>query len=203
VSIQIDPYYFSKKKRVFDLCLAIALLIFLLPVTFVISLSVLITIGWPIIFIQKRIGQHKTVFSIFKFRTMYAGADQDQKKLHQYNESPFPAFKMSNDPRFVGVGKFLSKTGLDELPQLINILKGDMSFIGPRPLPIKEAAKLTGSWDFRYEVRPGVISYWALSDKRHKSLRHWQRLERETLTEANVIKDLKILSQTFFIPLKA
>lgn len=139
---------------------------------------------------------------MIKFRTMYIGAHSDQKKYWKLNESPFPAFKLGNDPRFVGIGRWLSKTGLDELPQLINIIKGEMSLIGPRPLPISEAKKMTGSWNFRYKVKPGVISIWALSDKRHKSLRDWQRLEIQTVQEGSLGNDIKVLKRAMNVVFK-
>lgn len=135
---------------------------------------------------------------------MYKNAHKDQKKYWSKNESPFPAFKLANDPRFVGIGKWLSKTGLDELPQLINILKGEMSLVGPRPLPISEAKKMTGSWDFRYTVKPGVVSEWAVSDKRHKSLRDWKNLETSTLKTGGLIKELRVITLCLrqLIPIK-
>lgn len=156
--------------------------------------------GWPVFFIQTRIGKDKKKFNIIKFRTMYLNAHQDQRKYWKYNESPFPTFKLSSDPRFVGIGRWLSRTGLDELPQLINILKGEMSFIGPRPLPVSEAERLTGSWDFRYKIRPGIISLWALSDKRFKSLKHWQDLEKKTASKASLRSDIQLIREAIRIP---
>jgi lipopolysaccharide/colanic/teichoic acid biosynthesis glycosyltransferase len=196
----IHPYYFSSRKRILDITLACILLVGLLPVLTGIALVILITSGWPAIFSQQRVGKDKKIFTMYKFRTMYVGAHKDQKKYAKLNESPFPAFKLTNDPRFVGIGKWLSKTGLDELPQLINILKGEMSFIGPRPLPISEAKKLTGSWDFRYQVKPGVLSLWALSDKRHKSLRNWQSLEKKTFLKGSISHELSLISEALKIP---
>lgn len=192
----ISDYYFSRKKRLFDAVLACICIVVLSPIFCIISVGIVVTSGFPIVFSQQRVGKDKKVFLIYKFRTMYKNAHIDQKKFWKFNESPFPAFKLSNDPRFVGIGRWLSKTGLDELPQLVNILRGEMSFIGPRPLPIAEAKKLTGSWNFRYAVRPGIISLWALSDKRHKSLKHWQKLEKETLKKASIFHDFQQLLST-------
>ena len=103
-------------------------------------------------------------------------ADLHKKNLSKLNEAPFPMFKIAKDPRYVGIGRLLSRSGLDELPQLINILRGEMSFIGPRPLPLAEAAELSTAWNFRYRVRPGILSEWAVSEKRHTSLAHWRNL---------------------------
>lgn len=193
LEVEISPYFLSRRKRVFDLFMSVVLLIVLLPAFAIISFLILITSGWPVFFIQKRVGRDKKVFKIIKFRTMYNNAHIDQKKYWKLNESPFPAFKLSDDPRFVGIGKWLSKTGLDELPQLVNIIKGEMSLVGPRPLPPLEAKKMTGSWDFRYKVRPGVVSLWALSDKRHKSLRDWKNLEIATIKTGSLTKELKVI----------
>lgn len=200
--VKISPYFLSRQKRVFDFVISIFLLIVLSPVFVTLSLLTLITSGLPIFFIQDRVGKDKHVFKMIKFRTMYKNAHKDQKKYWKLNESPFPAFKLTNDPRFVGIGKWLSKTGLDELPQLINIIKGEMSIVGPRPLPPLEAKKMTGSWNFRYKVKPGVISLWALSNKRHKSLRDWKNLEEETLKKSGIKNDIKIILQSMKIPLK-
>ncbi len=138
---------------------------------------------------------------MIKFRTMYKGAHQDQKKLIKKNESPFPTFKISDDPRFIGIGKFLSKTGMDEIPQLINILKGEMSLIGPRPLPVEEASNLPTHWQIRHTVRPGILSLWALSKSRHSSKELWEELETETLKFSSVKKDVRILLRALEIPL--
>lgn len=193
--VVIAPYFFSRRKRVFDIVTSSLLLILLSPLFVIISVLIVVTSGWPILFVQNRVGKDKKVFRMIKFRTMYIDAHKDQKKYWKQNESPFPAFKLTNDPRFVGIGKWLSRTGLDELPQLINIVKGEMSLVGPRPLPISEAKKMTGSWNFRYRVKPGVVSLWALSGKRHKSLRDWKRLEVETVQKGTLFQNLKLLFQ--------
>ena len=202
MDVLIHPYYFSRQKRILDITLACILLVGLSPLLVGIMMTILFTSGWPAVFAQQRVGKDKHIFTMYKFRTMYVGAHKDQKKYAKLNESPFPAFKLANDPRFVGIGKWLSKTGLDELPQLMNILRGEMSLVGPRPLPISEAKKLIGSWNFRYKIKPGVLSLWALSDKRHKSLKHWQKLEVLALRQGSVWDDLNIISQSIKVPLK-
>ena len=170
------------------------------PIIIILSLIIGATVGMPIFFIQKRTGQHQKVFSMIKFRTMYHNAHRDQKKFTDQNESPFPAFKITNDPRFVGIGRALSKTGLDEIPQLLNIIRGEMSLIGPRPLPVKEALALPPHWQHRHLVKPGILSLWALAPERHKSLPAWKKLELETLKEGSVKHDLKILWQSLSVP---
>lgn len=102
-------------------------------------------------------------------------------------------FKAADDPRFVGIGRFLSHTGLDELPQLWHIIKGDMSLVGPRPLPVYEANKLDSSWDFRYRVRPGVFSQWSGSEEKYNSLEKWKSLEKATFKKGSIWTDLYLI----------
>jgi lipopolysaccharide/colanic/teichoic acid biosynthesis glycosyltransferase len=188
------------RKRFFDFSLAILLLILLSPLLVLIATIILLLSGKPIFFQQKRMGQRQQKFTMIKFRTMYHQAHRDQKKFAKQNESPFPAFKITNDPRFVGIGRMLSKTGLDEIPQLINIIRGEMSFIGPRPLPISEAIALPLHWHHRHLVKPGILSLWALAPERHKSLLAWKKLEIETLSHGSVKHDLQILWKSLAVP---
>jgi len=118
------------------------------------------------------------------------------KPLIRYgNEAPEPMFKMQDDPRFVGIGRWLSRSGLDELPQLFNILRGNMSFVGPRPLPVEEAAALPASWEFRYQVRPGLVSEWVLSEKKYGSLRDWREAEATSLVTGSITHDIALLAR--------
>ena len=184
--VKVHPHYLSQLKRLFDLVLAILLSIFISPIILMISLIVLITAGFPIIFKQKRTGQNGKTFTIFKFRTMKKNASLIKHKYLKMNEAPKPMFKIHNDPRFVGFGQFLSKSGFDKIPQLLNVIKGEMSFVGPRPLPVKEALALPKSWKyFREKVRPGVFSEWTLAEERHSSLKKWRMLEEKTLKKNN------------------
>lgn len=127
---------------------------------------------------------------------MTVGAEKQKKTLLGQNEAPWPMFKMKDDPRFTLLGKFLSRSGLDELPQLINILRGEMSLVGPRPLPLAEAKKLDKEWEFRYQVKPGVISLWAIDPKRYFSLEKWRKLEENTLRDGSIAKDVLLLVAT-------
>ncbi|MDQ3008610.1 MAG: sugar transferase [bacterium] len=194
--VRIAPYYFSQRKRVFDILVSIFLLLLLTPFIVIISLVIFVTVGSPILFLQQRRGYHKEPFQIFKFRTMYHNAEKDRNKLKKHNDAPEPMFKMNRDPRFVGIGHFLSTTGIDETPQLLNILKGEMSFVGPRPLPMIEALKLTAEWDFRYQVRPGIFSLWAFSDDKYTSLDTWKQLEERSLRDSSFSKDCYLMAKT-------
>lgn len=173
------------------------LLIGLSPLLLLIVALVLITAGPPILFCQKRTGKNGKTFMIYKFRTMEKNAVMLKPKYQHLNEAPVPMFKIHNDPRFVGIGRFLSRSGLDELLQLWNILKGEMSFVGPRPLPIQEAVSLSADWrQWREQVRPGVFSKWALSGERHESLNHWKQFEQETLKFGSVAADISYVILT-------
>lgn len=151
------------------------------------------TTGSPILFWQKRLGLHKQPFNMLKFRTMHLDAEDRKTKLAHLNEAPWPMFKMRNDPRFTRIGRYLSHLGIDELPQFFHVLTGKMSFIGPRPLPLSEAQQLPRNWNFRYKVKPGILSEWALSPDRYLSLNHWRKLEIETLKKGSLINDIKMI----------
>ena len=190
-------YYGSWQKRAFDVVLSCILLILLSPILLILSLIVLLTAGWPIFYRQKRFGQDKQNFYLLKLRTMYVGAEKNQWRYQDENLAPTPMYKNWNDPRFVGGGRFLAKSGLDELPQLWNILRGEMSFVGPRPLPMYEAKKLGSDWDFRYQVKPGIFSDWSLAlNKRYQSLVQWKKLEKTTLNKGGLSYELKVIVQT-------
>lgn len=198
----IHPYYFSRQKRIFDFFGALILLIILFKPLLILGLIIFATIGWPIIFTQSRTGRNGEIFTLFKFRTMKKNAEQIKHLYKNKNEAAKPMFKIHNDPRFVGIGKFLSRSGLDELPQLLNILKGEMSFVGPRPLPVKEASSLSPTWKkMREQVRPGVFSEWSLAYDRHSNLKKWKSLEEKTLKKGSTLSDLSLMVKVILIQL--
>lgn len=190
------PYYFGLKKRLFDVLVAGGVLIISLPIWIFVSVGIVLDSGWPIFFRQKRFGRAKQVFWMWKFRTMRPNAEHGVSRLQSRNQAPLPMFKIVDDPRFTRFGRWLSRTGIDELPQLINILKGEMSWVGPRPLPVDQARLLPKSWEFRYAVRPGLLSLWAIDPERYTSLRAWRKLELQTLQQGGLIFDLHLLWQT-------
>lgn len=168
----------------------------LFPLLLVVSSVILITAGWPVFYTQNRYGQNKKVFKILKLRTMYVGAEKNQWRYREDNMAPEPMYKNWYDPRFVGVGRWLSKTGVDELPQLINIAKGEMSLVGPRPLPVYEAKELPADWDFRSEVKPGVFSEWSATRGQADTLAAWKKLERQTLRRGGLNYELSVIKNT-------
>ena len=125
---------------------------------------------------------------------MLNGAEKWQRALQPWNESVLPMFKMRKDPRFTPIGRILSLTGLDETPQLFNIIRGEMSFVGPRPLPVQENKLLDSTWKYRQSTLPGIFSEWAISDQKHSTTEAWQNLEKKTLKEINSpAKDLLLM----------
>ncbi len=192
------------KKRFLDIYLTLVLLIITIPLFLISYLPLIFVIGSPIIFKQKRLGKNKKEFIIYKIRTMKKNSSLKKPYLNKLNIAPKPMFKIKNDPRFHKLGKFLSHSGLDELPQFINIIKGEMSLVGPRPLPTKEAKQLNHSWDFRYQVLPGIISPWAVSPNRYQSLTTWKKLEKQTVEQVlgySVKQDLLLIIQATWLVL--
>jgi lipopolysaccharide/colanic/teichoic acid biosynthesis glycosyltransferase len=196
-------YHLSWRKRLFDVFFSATFLCVLTPVLLGIVAVIFFTAGYPVLFWQERMGHNKRPFKMLKFRTMSHGAEKKKRYLEKYNEAPWPMFKMMNDPRFTRFGRFLSRTGLDELPQLFQVLTGQMSLIGPRALPTKESLKLPKNWDFRYKVRPGIISDWAVATDRYRSLRRWRELEMLTVQRSSLREELDIVWQSIVFLVKS
>lgn len=198
----LSIYHFSFEKRLLDIFIAGLGVIILFPLFCVISLMILVFSGYPIFFKQKRSGLNGKPFYILKFRTMKNGAERVQYRYKELNEADGPVFKIYNDPRFTKIGKALSRTGLDELPQLINVLKGDMSLVGPRPLPIREAQRLTKEQKVRELVKPGVTSLWVIKGSHILSFKEWMELDKKYVKSACLSLDMEIIYKTFLMLLK-
>lgn len=176
--------------------IALLLLIILLPLFFVLFILVKVTSSGPFIFRQKRMGKDRKIFTLYKIRTMIKDADWQKKRYLHLNEADGPVFKIRNDPRFTRVGKFLTHTGLDELPQLINIVKGEMSFVGSRPLPVDEAKKIPVKYAKRFSVLPGMTSLWVIRGSHALSFRKWMESDLEYIDRKSVWLDIKIIFLT-------
>lgn len=166
------------------------------PLQIVIALCVLIGSGWPIFYRQKRVGRNEKIFTLYKFRTMRHDAEMIKPSLARLNESKGPVFKIHNDPRFTSVGKWLSHTGLDELPQLWNVLHGDMALFGPRPLPIEEEKKLKPWMRVRHNVLPGIISPAILSGRYHEDFVAWMKSDVWYAKHKTTQGDLMLLGRS-------
>lgn len=193
-------------KKVFSQFLlkgaVVGIIIFILPLWVLISALILITSGWPIIFAQKRVGINGKVFTLYKFRTMAKGAHKLQKHYSNQNQADGPVFKIYDDPRFTKVGKFLSHTGLDELPQLYNILRGDIAIIGPRPLPVTEAKKLKSWQRERQVITPGIISPWILDGYHSRSFNEWMRSDLDYIKNRSLSYDVYLFLRSTFLIIK-
>ncbi|MCH7730066.1 sugar transferase [Patescibacteria group bacterium] len=198
-----SPYHFSFEKKLFDFILSVFGLVALSPILIVISIMIKLTSKGPVFFTQKRVGKDGRVFTFIKFRTMVLGAERLKWRYRHLNEADGPVFKIKDDPRFTNVGKFLARTGLDELPQLINVLKGDMSLVGPRPLPVPEAKKLTPSQKERELVKPGITSNWVVKGAHNLSFDEWMRLDIDYVENGSLFVDLKVLVLTATLILKS
>jgi len=147
-------------------------------------------------------GKNKKIFEIYKIRTMVEDAENQKSKIKDQNEADYPAFKIHNDPRYTKLGKFLAHTALDEIPQLINIVKGEMAFVGPRPLPVGEAKKVPAKYKKRFSVRPGMTSDWIIKGADHTSFEKWMMLDLDYVKNKSIWRDLIILLKTAGMILK-
>jgi lipopolysaccharide/colanic/teichoic acid biosynthesis glycosyltransferase len=168
------------------------LFVFTLPIQLVISVCIFLTSGPPIFFLQRRTGKNGKSFTLYKFRTMIVGSEREQQRYARLNEANGPVFKIRNDPRYTPFGRFLSHTGLDELPQLVNILNGDMALFGPRPLPIHEAKNLLPWQRERHSIKPGILSPWVLDGYHKKRFDDWMRSDLAYVENKSFIYDLKL-----------
>jgi lipopolysaccharide/colanic/teichoic acid biosynthesis glycosyltransferase len=182
--------------------LSLAGLIILFPLYLIVSLTIVVFSGFPVFFVQKRIGLNGIKFGIIKFRTMQKNASKNRYKYANMNQADGPVFKIFNDPRFTTVGKILSRYGLDELPQLINVIKNDLSLVGPRPLPVYEANKLSATQKVRELVKPGITSLWVINGSHTLSFKKWMELDKEYLRNASLLGDIKIIVKTLIVLLK-
>jgi len=155
---------------------AVLILLVLGPLMIMVSLLIWVFSGWPVFFCQDRVGYRGKIFRIIKFRTMHRNAETIKERLGPLNEADGPVFKIRNDPRYTGIGRFLSHSGLDELPQIINVIRGEMEFVGPRPLPVEEAYEICDKYRKRREsVRPGIVSPWLFEGYHNLSFEEWMK----------------------------
>ena len=173
------------------------LLVLLSPLMLVIALLIKCTSSGPVFFIQERIGINRQPFRMFKFRTMHNRAEELQAQIEEFNESGEGLFKIRNDPRITRIGTFLRRFSLDELPQLINVIKGDMNLIGPRPLPRRDFANYYEEWHYsRHSGLPGLTCLWQVSGRSDISFHNMCILDDYYLRNQSLVMDLKILVRT-------
>ena len=179
-------------KRFTDIVCSLAALILLSPILLITAIAIFIDDPGPVLFRQERVGKNGK-FTIYKYRSMVVDAEKIKDKLKELNQDKGANFKIDHDPRITRVGNFLRKTSIDELPQLLNILKGDMSIIGPRPFIEEEQQNLPSD---RLLVKPGLSCYWQIGGKNSLSLPQQIELDRKYIRERSVIVDFKIIVLT-------
>lgn len=187
---------FPRWKRAIDIIGASIALVCLSPQIILVALLIKATSRGPILFTQLRGGRGGVPFKVYKFRTMVVDAEARKAELLHLNERSGPAFKMKKDPRVTPVGRFLRATSMDELPQFFNVLMGDMSIVGPRPLPIAECHKFDQWHRRRLEVKPGLTCIWQVSARENQSFDHWVRQDIEYIENLSFWLDLKLILKT-------
>ncbi|GIW65468.1 MAG: hypothetical protein KatS3mg093_447 [Candidatus Parcubacteria bacterium] len=186
----------------FERFLAVLLLILLFPVFLILYILVKLDSSGSFLFRQLRAGKNRKPFLMFKIRTMVENAEELKQELLTKNEADGPVFKIRNDPRFTRVGRIISRIGIDELAQLINIAKGEMSFVGPRPLLLPEAAALPKEYNKRFKVKPGIFSSWVAEGAFHNDFDRWMKFDLQDVENKNLWYDLKIVVKSLRFWLK-
>jgi len=188
--------YQTTLKRLLDVVLASLGLIASLPLWLLIAIAIRLDSPGPAIFVQERVGLHGSRFRFYKFRSMYLDAERRLGELQAHNEISGPVFKMRSDPRVTRVGGWLRRTSLDELPQLFNVLKGDMSLVGPRPPLPNEVEQYRPTDAVRLNVKPGLTCLWQIRGRSNVGFDEWMELDREYVHNISLVLDLRILVAT-------
>jgi exopolysaccharide biosynthesis polyprenyl glycosylphosphotransferase len=190
-------------KRILDVILSALGLLFLAPVFLIVAVLIKVTSEGPVFFLQNRLGLNKRRFRLYKFRTMVAEAERQQAALEHLNEQQGPVFKIQADPRIIPIGRILRKSSIDELPQLFNVLKGEMSLVGPRPLPVRDYEGFDQDWQRRrFSVRPGITCLWQISGRNSIGFDKWMELDIRYIDEWSLWLDLQILAGTIAAVMK-
>jgi len=190
------PAAWSFGKRAVDIAVSAAALVALSPLFAIIALAVKVTSPGPAVFSQYRVGKRGKIFRFYKFRTMIDGAHLLHDHVAHLNECDGPALKIANDPRLHGLGPFLRRTSLDELPQLWNVLRGDMSLVGPRPALPKEVANYARPYLERLDAMPGLTGLWQVSGRANVPFRRWMAMDVWYVRNWTPLVDLALLART-------
>ena len=196
-------FWAALAKRVIDVALGSFVLCAVSPIFLCIALAIKLTTPGPVFFVQERLGLSKRRFKIYKFRTMVQDAERLMAKVEHLNQTQGPTFKLNNDPRVTKVGAILRKTSLDELPQLVNVLLGDMSLVGPRPLPLRDYKGFSEDWHRRrFSVKPGITCLWQVTGRSSIGFDRWMELDMNYIDTWSVWLDIKILFRTIPVVLR-
>jgi len=184
-------------KRVLDIVISLTSLVLLSPLFLIVAALAKLDSPGPIFFCQERVGLNKRRFRMYKFRTMFDGAEKKQAELEGRNELTGPVFKIKDDPRITTLGRFLRKTSIDELPQLFNVLKGDMSLVGPRPMAVRDYERFDEDWQRRrFSVRPGMTCLWQINGRSSLDFEKWMELDMRYIDRWSLWLDFCILAKT-------
>lgn len=200
--IEYESYKYKNKpiydilKRFFDIIFSSVALCFSIPIILIAALFIKIEDNGPIFFCQTRLTKNGKPFRMYKLRTMKIDADKEKNKIMDKNEQNGPAFKMENDPRITKVGKFLRKTSIDELPQFLNVLKGDMSVVGPRPPLIEEVNQYNQYQYHRLDVMGGITCIWQCDGRNKVSFDEWVRMDLTYIQNRSIWYDFVIILKT-------
>ena len=186
-------------KRIIDIVASFTGLILLSPLILIVSMLIKLESKGEVIFKQKRVGLNGKEFYMYKFRSMVINAEELKEQLESQNEMSGPMFKIKDDPRITKVGKFIRKTSIDELPQLINVIKGDMSLVGPRPSLPKEVKKFEQWMMERLEVKPGLTCIWQISGRNNIDFEDWMKLDIKYVRERSFKLDMKLILKTVLV----
>jgi exopolysaccharide biosynthesis polyprenyl glycosylphosphotransferase len=183
-------------KRALDVVVSATMLVVFAPLFVLIAIAIKLDSRGPVIFAQERVGYNRRRFYALKFRTMVIDAQERQGEVEHLNEAEGPVFKIKYDPRITHVGRFLRSTSLDELPQFLNVLQGDMSLVGPRPLPVRDFQRIEVRWHRRrFSVKPGLTCLWQVAAREPK-FSEWVRMDMEYIDNWSLRLDLEILAKT-------
>lgn len=186
-------------KRIIDITISGLALIILIPLFLVVAILIKVESTGRVIFPQDRVGRDGEIFKMYKFRSMVANAEELKRKLILENEATGPMFKIKNDPRITTIGRFLRRTSIDELPQLFNVLKGEMSLVGPRPSLPEEVEKFDLWMLRRLDVKPGLTCYWQVMGRNSIGFEEWMKLDVKYVNERTLWIDIKLIFKTFSV----
>jgi exopolysaccharide biosynthesis polyprenyl glycosylphosphotransferase len=191
-----DGLYAAYGKRLLDVTGSVVALILTAPLMAIMAILIKLESRGPVLYRSTRIGKNGRPFTFFKLRSMVNGADRNRHHLSHLNEADGPIFKISRDPRVTRIGRFIRTTSIDEIPQFLNVLRGEMSLVGPRP-PLPEEVSQYEPWQLhRLEVKPGITCLWQISGRSRLSFQEWMRLDLEYIRRQSFALDVKILLRT-------
>ncbi len=202
IQAEDEKVFYEFLKRIIDILMSVLSLIVLSPVFIIIAIAIKLDSSGPIVYSQTRVGKNGKHFKMFKFRSMIINAEEMLTELKPMNEMDGPMFKIKEDPRITRIGRFIRRTSIDELPQLINILRGEMSIVGPRPSLPSEVKEFESWMMERFVVKPGLTCFWQVSGRNNIPFHKWMELDIKYVKERNLWLDVKLVFKTIKVVIK-